>query len=111
MLTIKPAAVWDLKGSGKIAEEYRADIVIAKKKAPGNIDSFFSLNPEDILLILHNGEIKLFDSTLSAKINSSDCKVNNFSKLFIGESCKYVEGNLPALPQHIPFYLRPGKGE
>ena len=81
-----------------------ADIVIAKKNAPNDFDSFFSLNPEDILLILHNGEIKLFDTILSDKINNTDCKVNNFSKIFMGESCKYVEGNLPGLTEQIPIY-------
>ena len=112
MFTINPAAVWGLKGSGKIAVGYKADIVIAKQKAaPGNLDSFFSLNPEDILLILHNGEIKLFDVTLSGKIDPADCKVNNFSKIFIGESCKYVEGNLPGSTEHIPFYSQPEKNE
>ena len=104
MLTTNPATVWGLKGSGKIAEQHTADIVIAKKNnVSNNLDSFFSLNPEDILLILHNGEIKLFDSILLDKINDADCKVNNFSKIFIGESCKYVEGTLPGLPAQMPF--------
>ena len=64
-LRLTPAAVWGLKGFGKIAEQYIADIVIAKKNnVSNNFDSFFSLNPEDILLILRNGEIKLFDSDI-----------------------------------------------
>ena len=112
MLTIKPAAVWGLKGSGKIAEQHTADIVIAKKNnVSNNFDSFFSLNPEDILLILHNGEIKLFDTILSDKINGADCKVNNFSKILMGESCKYVEGNLPELKEQVPFLFTPEKNK
>jgi cytosine/adenosine deaminase-related metal-dependent hydrolase len=108
MITTKPAEVWGLRGSGKIAEGHTADIVIAKKNnVSNNFDSFFSLNPEDILLILHNGEVKLFDAILSNKINGADWKINNFSKIFMGESCKYVEGNLPGLTEHIPFYLLP----
>ncbi|MEP6950893.1 MAG: amidohydrolase family protein [Ginsengibacter sp.] len=104
MLTITPAGVWGLKGLGKIAEQHTADIVIAKKnKSLNNFDSFFSLNPEDILLILHNGEIKMFDSILSDKIKGTDCEVKNFSKIFIGESYKYVEGNLPEFTGQPPF--------
>ena len=109
MLSIKPAAVWGLKGCGEIAEGYVADIVIAKKNAPNNFDSFFSLNPEDILLILHNGEIKLFDILLLDKINNTDCKVNNFSKIFIGGSCKYVEGSFTGYTEQFPFVREQGK--
>jgi cytosine/adenosine deaminase-related metal-dependent hydrolase len=110
MLTTKPAMVWGLKGSGKIAEQYSADIVIAKKNnISNNFDSFFSLNPDDILLILHNGEIKLFDTTLLDKMNGTDFKGTGFSKIFMGESCKYVEGSLPELPEQVPFYSLPDK--
>ena len=81
--------------SGKIAEQDPANIVIAKNNHGSNsLDSFFSLNPEDILLILHNGEIKLLDTILSDKINVADFKVSNFRKINIGESCKYVEDKL-----------------
>lgn len=111
MLTTTPAAVWDLKGSGKIAEQYTADIVIAKKNnLSNNFDSFFSLDPEDILLILRNGEIKLFDKALLHKINTAGFDINNFSKIFMGESCKYIEGKLPALPDQVPF-INQGKND
>ena len=104
MLTAKPAAVWGLKGLGKIAENYAADIVIAKKHdSSGNLNSFFSLNPWDILLILHNGQIKLFDTVLSDAVNSAGVNVDNFSKILIGESFKYIEGSLPGLTGKIPF--------
>jgi cytosine/adenosine deaminase-related metal-dependent hydrolase len=104
MLTANPAALWGLKGAGKITEQHTADIVIAKKNNDlNNFDSFFSLNPEDILLILHNGEIKLFDSILSGKINGADRKATMFSKIFMRESCKYVEGDLPGLTDQVPF--------
>jgi hypothetical protein len=62
-------------------------------------------------LILHKGEIKLFDKVLLDKINGADCKLNNFSKIFMGESCKYVEGNLPVLPEQVPFYSSPEKND
>ena len=106
MLTTKPAAVWGLKGSGKIAEQDPADIVIAKNNHGSNsLDSFFSLNPEDILLILHNGEIKLLDTILSDKINVADFKVSNFRKINTGESCKYVEDKLQGVTDQVPFFL------
>ncbi len=106
MLTVRPAAVWDLKGLGKIAEHHIADIIIAKRKyISDNFDSFFSLNPEDILLILQNGKIKLFDKILFDKIPHQDLGTRDFYKIFIGESCKYVEGDFTELKKHFPFYL------
>ena len=40
-----------------------------------------------------------------------DCKIvdagidlNNYSKIYIGESCKYVQGDLPALMSEIRKY-------
>ena len=104
MLTIKPAAAWSLEGTGKIEKGYKATIVIARKKnSGGNFNSFFALNPEDILLVLTNGAIKLFDKSLLDKIVGTGIKLDDFSELFIGNSSKYVEGNIGELEAYFPF--------
>ena len=64
MLTTTPAQVWGLKNYGAIKKDHVADIVIAENKN----DSFFDLNPENILLVLKNGEIKLFDEKLLSQL-------------------------------------------
>jgi len=50
---------------------------------------------------MHNGNIKLFDESLKTQIEHFD----SFSKIYIKDACKYVQGDLPALMQEIEgFY-------
>ena len=56
--------VWGLKSKCKIEINKSADIVICKKKYKNNWESFYSINPEDILLILKNGIVVFIDSEL-----------------------------------------------
>jgi len=50
-LTSLPGKVLNVKGLGKIKTGCQADIVVVKKKCEDNYDTFFSTNPQDILLI------------------------------------------------------------
>jgi len=63
------------------------------------MNSFFQLNPEDILLVVRNGEIVLFDGTLYSQL-----EVNGFNKLSINNETKYVKGNLTELVTQIKQY-------
>ena len=106
MLTSVAASVWDFKNSGKIAAGNHADIVIAEKKDDRNItDNFFSLNPEDLLLIIHNGNIRLFDESID-RVLSSMVQKKNFDKIIINKKVKYVEGDLPGLMREIKKHHR-----
>jgi cytosine/adenosine deaminase-related metal-dependent hydrolase len=99
-LTTAPAAAWGLKDHGVLAPGNPADIVIARPK-PGlnSIDAFFSLNPDDILLVLHNGHIRLFDPSLLESITENELTVEDFQP--VGPDGKYVGGDLPGLMQEI----------
>lgn len=105
MLTINPAGIWDLKKTGQLAADQWADIVVAK---PGNAlekwDAFYSINPEDILLVLHRGNIRVFDAELSGQVKKADIPIANFSKVFINGIGKYVHGDLPGLMKDIRKY-------
>jgi cytosine/adenosine deaminase-related metal-dependent hydrolase len=103
-LTVLPASTWGLSNKGSLMPGKNADIVVAKKKfEDGFSDNFFSLNPEDILLVLKNGEIILFDEVLLSQINQGESG-GEFSKVFIANASKYVRGNLPALIKRIKSY-------
>jgi len=94
-LTTKPALVWELPVAGKLERNYRADLVVARKNDnPGSFDNFFSTNPEDILLVIHGGRIRLFDSTLRKQIRGH---FDRFCKIVISGSEKYVYGDLNLL--------------
>jgi len=100
-LNINQAKTWHLN-TGEIAVGKNADLVITKQKnGKQDLDAFFATTPEDLLLVMHNGNIKLFDESLKTQIEHFD----SFSKIYIKDACKYVQGDLPALMQEIEgFY-------
>lgn len=106
MLTTAPAKVWKLPDSGMIDKGYSADLVIARKKAGlQGMDAFFSLNPEDILMVISNGNIRLFDSELHGQLSSMDNYSKSFCKVFINDRCKYVSGDISQLIKQVnEFY-------
>jgi cytosine/adenosine deaminase-related metal-dependent hydrolase len=102
-LNKNPAAVWQLN-AGAIAVGRDADLVIAKQsKAQTGLDTFFALNPADLLLVVHKGEISLFDRSVLTQLHHID--VDGFSSIFIEDSCKYVKGDVPGLMANIKEYL------
>src|SRR5579871_3532174 len=105
MLTLKPATVWGFGNLGAIEKNKAADIVIAKSKSANNSsEHFFKTNPEDILLIVHNGSIKLFDSVLLEQLQKDEISKMSFSKIIVNGSEKYVYGDLPALIKEVKKY-------
>lgn len=96
-----------LHSGGSAGSQTDADmegpVVVAKKHKEGSaLDSFYATEPEDILLVIHDNQVRLFDNTLLGQLEHLDLK--EFSKVFIGQACKYVQGNLPGLMQQIKTY-------
>jgi cytosine/adenosine deaminase-related metal-dependent hydrolase len=104
MITKIPAKVWGLQNKGEISEQKDADIVVAKNKNPGSFDAFYSLNPQDILLILHKGNIRIFDESLYDQLSRFSLDTGIYSKIYYNDICKYVQGNLAALIEGIKEY-------
>jgi cytosine/adenosine deaminase-related metal-dependent hydrolase len=101
-LTLNAAKVWKLK-CGELSPYKYADIVIAKNNtATHKPCAFFYINPEDILLVIHKGHISLYDEELHDQLKNIDPKY--YSKVCLGDKCKYVKGNLPGLMQSIRQY-------
>jgi len=91
MLTHRPAELWDLDGRGILEEKAIADIVITEQKT-----DLFQNNPEDMLMVIQNGRIRLFDESLANQV-----QLPGFTKLSINNRVKYVEGDLPVLINKI----------
>ena len=103
MITSAAARLWGMN-NGELQAGKDADIVIAKtKNGHAAWNDLFSVNPSDILLVLHKGKIRMFDKTLSSQI-TSHIDVNRFSQVNIDGATKLVEGNLPALIKGIKQY-------
>jgi cytosine/adenosine deaminase-related metal-dependent hydrolase len=99
MLTITPAQIWNLNKKGIVKEGYIADLVIAK--FGNNKYGFFDLDPENILLVLLGGEIKLYDESLADQIQKQGIVGNLFSKVKLKNTFKYVYGDLSGILRQI----------
>ena len=101
-LSANAANIWGTP-NGEIKTGRIADIVIAKiKHGKSARESFFATDPEDILLVLQSGRIRLFDSELLTQLTETDTSA--FSKIYIGGLCKYVERDVPKLITAIQQY-------
>lgn len=101
-LTTTPAETWELKELGSLGKGKQADLVIAKtKNYPGDWDSFYGLNPEDILLVLREGDIKLFADEIAGTLLKCGLELNGYYKVNVMGCEKHVKGNLPALRAEI----------
>jgi cytosine/adenosine deaminase-related metal-dependent hydrolase len=104
MITNSAAQLWNLN-SGRIQDGKDADIVIAKtKKGYAAWNDFFSINPEDILMVLHKGKIRMFDEILLEQIDDRQFDSKKYSQVNINGVTKFVEGNVPALTDAIKRY-------
>lgn len=101
-VTKTASQVWGLN-AGEIAPGRDADLVIARpRQAHSSYAPFFSLNPEDILLVMQKGRVRLFDVSLSPQLTRDIG--TEFSKIVIGGAVKYVYGDLPGLMEQIQQY-------
>ena len=95
-LTVNPANIWGLN-TGTIEEGMDADLVLSKTA------SFFTTDPQNILLVMHKGHISLFDETLLPQLKAIN--LSEYSSISAGNSVKYVKGNLSELISKIKqFY-------
>ena len=105
-LATTPARAWGLRDRGQIKEGFQADIVIARPKKPAaDFQSWFDLNPEDLVLVMQAGRILLCEEdrylqAAKAGLMSSPC-----SRIIVGGSVKYVAGDLPELMAEIRRYM------
>lgn len=101
-LTHNPANVWGING-GKLEEGNDADIVVARLKYTNDkLESLYATNPADILLVMHKGQVRLFDESLYSQLNQ--LPKAHFSKVAINGVYKYVYGDLPGLMNNIRKY-------
>ena len=103
-LTHTPAMIWKQNNVASIATNKQADIVVANSNGKTGYEAFYSLNPEDIQLILHKGKVRLFDEAIKEQLEANDLSVAAFSKISINEKIKYVFGDVPELMHKIKSY-------
>jgi len=103
-LNSNAAKVW-LMNTGEISPGKDADLVIARQKnGATGFDSFHGLSPAGLLMVMHKGNIRLFDHELLLQV-ASVVKGRDFSLIRVGKAYKYIEGNLGELTEQIHLYL------
>ncbi|AYL96012.1 amidohydrolase family protein [Mucilaginibacter celer] len=100
-LTIAAAKTWKLN-KGQIAAGLDADIVVAKAKRKTGLTAFYNITPDDILLVIQGGEIRLFDESLYHQLNN--ILTARYSKIFTGGHFKYIQGDIHQLMDEIKSY-------
>jgi hypothetical protein len=105
MATAGPARLWGLDQCGEIAEGRTADLVIAAR-TPGTTgwNAVFGVEPRDILLVLHQGNIRLFDESLRDQLTNPEYPIKDFHPIAVDGKIKYIQGDLPGLMQEIQTY-------
>jgi cytosine/adenosine deaminase-related metal-dependent hydrolase len=105
MVTAGPAQLWGLDNCGEISEDRTADLVIAARP-PGMTgwNAVFAVKPCDILLVLHQGNIRLFDESLHEQLINLAWPQKDFYPITIDGKIKYIQGDLPGLMREIQTY-------
>jgi len=101
-LNINAANIWKT-ASEEIKTGQDADLVVTKiKDKKSGMEAFFSTDPKDILLVLHQGNIRLFDAALCDQL--TQIGISGFSKIYINGICKYIQEDVPGLIKNITRY-------
>lgn len=98
------ANVWKTN-NGEITEGKTADLIVAKAK--GGTDSykaFYATQPADIQLVMQGGRVRLFDQHLLPKL-AAGLKGQQFSLIQLGDSFKYIAGDIGQLITGIQIHL------
>jgi len=96
MLTVTPAALWGFKDRGVIRAGCAADIVVTAGR-----ERFFDNNPEDICLVVRQGQVRLCDERFAEPLQGV---IHEFSHITMNGKAKWVQGDLPALAGEIRQY-------
>jgi cytosine/adenosine deaminase-related metal-dependent hydrolase len=102
-VTSTAAKAWNITG-GSISVGAVADLVVAKKKQKHSTEAFFVIDPNDILLVIQQGSIQLFDAELKEQLQDEGVDISVFSAVQINGTIKYVRGNIGALINIIRTY-------
>jgi cytosine/adenosine deaminase-related metal-dependent hydrolase len=103
MLTTAPAAAWNLTDRGSLEKGLLADLVIARpNNGAKGWDAFYTISPDDILLVLSQGAVVLFDPCLKKALTNAGLVNADF--LQAGPDGKYVPGDVNDLMRQIRSY-------
>jgi cytosine/adenosine deaminase-related metal-dependent hydrolase len=103
MLTVNAAAVWGLPGKGRLEPGADADLVVTVKR-PGLsfYKQVFASEPEDLMLVIQEGHIRLYDAGITAQLNGLD--QTKYEPVQIGNRTKFVPSGIRQILESIHQY-------
>ncbi len=104
MITGSPARLWCLNGGALMPDRDAGIVVAGTKGGEASFDAFFGINPEDILMVMHKGQIRMFDESIISQLTDLHICLYKFSRIIINGAVKFVEGDLPDLISAIKNY-------
>jgi len=102
MISAAPAKLWGMN-NGELLPGKDADIIIVNQHNKG-WDNLFENNPHDILFVMQQGKIRMFDESLFIQIKNLPVDLSAFSCIVINEAVKFVAGDLPELRKIVSKY-------
>jgi cytosine/adenosine deaminase-related metal-dependent hydrolase len=97
-----PAKTWN-QNTGLLRAGKDADIVVAASNQSSiTWSEFYQTNPQNILLLMVKGKIRLADESIFSQLAPQE--YSSFTPVTVGSSVKFVEGDLPGLMSSISSY-------
>lgn len=104
-VTKTASEVWGLKNCGKLCKGKIADIVIVKKKSCNLFDSFYQTEPEDILVILKNGRLVLFDESVKRTSSFITDELEKFNELSLNGKIKFINFDVARILKEVEKFV------
>ncbi|NCD69056.1 amidohydrolase family protein [Mucilaginibacter agri] len=101
-LSTTAAWIWKLN-TGVLNAGKDADIVIAKTK-DNQLDTLFDIDPQQLMLVMHRGRVSMFDKEVYQQLAGQHFPVQQYNCINVGNTSKYVLGNIAALIGQIKIY-------
>ncbi len=103
-LTKSAATIWKENDIGSLSLNKNADLCVARAHGKKGFDAFYSINPEDILMVMHKGKISLYDKILEDQLSAAGVSPDGYGRIGISNSTKCMYGDVPALMRKISSY-------
>jgi cytosine/adenosine deaminase-related metal-dependent hydrolase len=103
-VTSTAAMVWNLN-KGEIVAGKDADFILARNDSGGySYNDFFKIDPEDILMIVHRGHVRLIDEKIFDVLLKIGFNSNDLNKIIVNGHKKIISGDVFALAKEARSY-------
>ncbi len=96
-VTEKGAVFWGFRDRGILRPGMSADLFVTQNNGARGLEAFFSIDPEEILLVMRRGELMVVDQWLCNQLPFWDGIKHQYTGIQIQNRLKWVRMDLPTL--------------